>query len=227
MRLSCSLHVVVILSAMFPSVCSCEGDEIYITSYVEMMPSALHAGAALLNRYRDATREQSGNLRSTVLHEIGRSDRFAIMEVWRDKTAVDVPDRAASTLELREELKALQSAPPDERVDNGLFMGPIHKESPAETVYVLTHVDLAPEHNEDGLTLLRNMRTTSAKEQGNVTYDVLQQENRLNHFTVVEEWTNMVALEAHIEAQHTRAFRQTLLPIQGALYDERRYERLR
>src|SRR5580698_1629849 len=219
MRPSFWLHVVVTLSAMFPSVAYCEGDEIYIISYVEIMPSSLHSGSALLNRYRDATREQSGNLRSTVLHEIGRSDRFAIMEVWRDKTAVDIPDRAASTLELREELKALQSAPPDERVDNGLFVGPIHKESPADAVYVLTHVDIAPEHNEDGLTLLQDMRTTSAKEQGNVTYDVLQQETRLNHFTVVEEWTSMVALESHIEARHTRAFRQTLLPMQGALYD--------
>jgi quinol monooxygenase YgiN len=227
MRPSFWLHVVVTLSAMFPSVAYCEGDEIYIISYVEIMPSGLHSGSALLNRYRDARREQSGNLRSTVLHEIGRSDRFAIMEVWRDKTAADNPDRAASAFELREELKVIQSAPLDERVDNGLFVGPIQKESPAEAVYVLTHVDIAPEHNEDGLNLLRDMRTISAKEQGNVTYDVLQQENRLNHFTVVEEWTSMVALEAHIEAQHTRAFRQTLLPMQGALYDERRYERLR
>jgi quinol monooxygenase YgiN len=227
MRLAFWPHVVVILSAIFPSVVYCEGDEIYINSYVEIMPSALHSGSALLNRYRDATREQSGNLGSTVLHEIGRSDRFAIIEVWRDKTAADNSDRAAGILELREELKAIQSASLDERVDNGLFVGSNYEESPAEAVYVLTHVDIAPEHNEDGPTLLRDMRTISAKEQGNMTYDILQQENRLNHFTVVEEWTSMVALEAHVVAQHTRTFRQTLLPMQGALYDERRYERLR
>jgi|HubBroStandDraft_3_1064219.scaffolds.fasta_scaffold03793_3 quinol monooxygenase YgiN len=227
MRMSFSLHFVIFLSAMFPSVACCEGGEIYIVSYVEIMPSALHSGLAMLNRYRDATREQSGNLRSTVLHEIGRPDRFAIMEVWRDKTAADNRDRASSILAVREELKAIQSAPLDERVDKGLFVGSNYEESPAQAVYVLTHVDIAPEHNEDGPTLLRDMRTISAKEQGNMTYDILQQENRLNHFTVVEEWTSMVALEAHVVAQHTRTFRQTLLPMQGALYDERRYERLR
>jgi quinol monooxygenase YgiN len=227
MRLSFWPHVVVILSAMFPNFAYCESGEIYITSYVEIMPSALQSGSALLNRYRDATREQSGNLRSTVLHEIGRSDRFAIMELWRDKTAADNRDRAASILDLRRELEAIQSAPLDERAANGLFVGPIRKESPDEAVFVLTHVDIAPENNDEGPTLLRDMRTISAKEQGNVTYDVLQQNNRLNHFTVVEEWASIVALEAHIEAQHTRTFRQTLLPMQGALYDERRYERLR
>jgi quinol monooxygenase YgiN len=228
MRQSFWLHVIImVLSAMFPTVSYCAGDEIYIVSYVEIMPSALHSGAALLNRYRDAMREQKGNLRSTVLHEIGRSDRFAIMEVWIDKTAADNRDNEASILELRDELKKIQSAPFDERIEEGLFVGPLQKQGPAATLYVLTHADIAPERSEDGLTLLRTMRANSVDERGNVTYDVLQQENRTNHFTLVEEWASMMALDAHIESQHTRAFRQALLPMQGALYDERRYERLR
>jgi quinol monooxygenase YgiN len=227
MRLSFWSHVVVALSAMFPSLAYCGGDEIYIVSYVEIMPSSLRSGSALLNHYRDATREQSGNLRSIVLHEIGRSDRFAIMEAWRDKTAADSHDREASILELRDKLKTIQGAPLDERVEKGLLVGPIRKQNPAEALYVLTHVDIAPERSEDGLTLLRTMRAHSVDEQGNVTYDVLQQENRANHFTLIEEWASMMALDAHIQSQHTRAFRQALLPMQGALYDERRYERLR
>jgi quinol monooxygenase YgiN len=225
-RLSFWLHAAVILSVMVPRVAYCEGDGIYIVSYVEIVPNALHYGSALLNHYRDVRREQSGNLRSTVLHEIGRPDRFAIMEVWRNKAAADNRDTSSSILQLRHELTAIQSAPPDERVENGIFVGPIQKESPAEAVYVLTHVDVTPEHNEDGLSLLQTMRADSAKERGNLRYDILRQQNRLNHFTVVEEWTSMMALETHAEAQHTRAFRQNLLPMQGALYDDRRYERL-
>jgi quinol monooxygenase YgiN len=227
MRLSFWLHAAIILSAIFPRVAHCEGDENYIVSYVEIMPSALNSGSELLNRYRDAMRQQSGNLASTLLHEIGRSDRFAILEVWKNKTAADNRDKPASIVELRHRLEAIQSAPLDERLENGLFVGSIRKESPTEAVYVLTHVDIAPEHNEGGSKLLQSMRAASAKEQGSLGYDVLQQQNRLNHFTIVEEWAGMTPLAAHAEAPHTRAFRQSLLPMEGALYDERRYKELR
>jgi quinol monooxygenase YgiN len=227
MRLSFWLHAAIILSAMFPRVARCEGDENYIVSYVEIMPNALNSGSALLNRYRDAMRQQSGNLASSLLHEIGRSGRFAILEVWTDKTAADNRDKQASIVELRHRLEAIQSAPLDERLENELFVEPVRKESPAEAVYVLTHVDIAPEHDADGPKLLQNMRAASAKEQGNLGYEILQQQNRLNHFTIVEEWAGMTSLAAHAEAPHTRAFRQSLLPMEGALYDERRYKELR
>jgi quinol monooxygenase YgiN len=55
---------------------------------------------------------------------------------------------------------------------------------------------------------------------------VLQQANRTNHFTIVDEWTNRGALDAHDEASHTRTFRERLSPMEGALYDERFYEAL-
>jgi hypothetical protein len=41
------------------------------------------------------------------------------------------------------------------------------------------------------------------------------------------QWASTMALYAHIIARHTLAFRETLLPMQGALYDEPRYKRLR
>jgi (4S)-4-hydroxy-5-phosphonooxypentane-2,3-dione isomerase len=217
----------VILSAIHPMAAHGQSKEIYAVTYMEIVPNALDAGSALLNRYGDASREQSGNLQFSVLREIGRPDRFAILKVWRDKAAADSHDSAPSTLQFRHDLTAIESAPSDERVENGLFVGPIRNESPTGAVYVLTHVDLTREHIEDGSALLQAMRADSTKEAGNLRYDVLQQANRSNHFTVVEEWASMTALEAHAAAAHTRAFRHALLPMQGALYDERRYERLR
>ena len=43
-------------------------------------PSGM-AGSTSLKRHGDATRKQDGNLRLNVLHEIGRSGRFAVLEV--------------------------------------------------------------------------------------------------------------------------------------------------
>ena len=74
--------------------------------------------------------------------------------------------------------------------------------------------------------MLEAMSIDAAKDYGNISYEVLQQANRVNHFTVVEEWANKKALDAHAQAAHTRAFRERLLPMQGALYDERFYKRL-
>ena len=51
----------------------------------------------LLEHYRDASRKEDGNLRFDVLQEIARPNRFAILEAWRDKAALDAHANAGST----------------------------------------------------------------------------------------------------------------------------------
>jgi quinol monooxygenase YgiN len=79
------------------------------------------------------------------------------------------------------------------------------------------------DHKDDCIALLRSMSGDTLKEPGNLRYDVFAQKNRPNHFTVVEGWADRKALADHAAAAHTRTFRQQLLPMQGALYDERLY----
>jgi quinol monooxygenase YgiN len=43
---------------------------------------------------------------------------------------------------------------------------------------------------------------------------------------VFETWANPEALDGHAMAAHTRAFREKLAPMAGALYDERFYSEL-
>ena len=70
------------------------------------------------------------------------------------------------------------------------------------------------------------MSVDTAADPGNISYEVLQQANRGNHFSVLEAWTNRKALDGHAAATHTRDFRAKLTPIAGALYDERIYKAL-
>ena len=77
------------------------------------------------------------------------------------------------------------------------------------------------------MAALKAMSIDTANDPGNVGYDVLQQDDHTNHFTVVEEWAGMQAADAHAVAAHTRAFRAKLMPIKGALYDERFYTELK
>jgi quinol monooxygenase YgiN len=215
-----------ILAPMLAGPVRAQGDAVYLATYIDVLPNAVVSGVALLKRYRDASRKERGNLRFDVLHEIARPDRFAILEVWQDKAALDGHDKAVSTLRFRDELKEVQSAPYDERVGSGTYVEPLVSKSRADTIYVLTHVDVTPDHLDDCLALLKTMSEDTSMDHGNIGYEVLQQATRPNHFTVVEEWTSRKALDFHIIAAHTRAFRQRLAPMAGALYDQRFYQEL-
>jgi quinol monooxygenase YgiN len=215
-----------ILASTYTQSAQAEDSAVYLSTYVEMMPNAVSAGTALLARYRDASRTQTGNLRFDVLREIARPNRFAVLEVWADAAALESHDRAASTLQFRERLKAVQSAPPDERVGGRLYLGHGNSKNGAGAIYVLTHVDVMPTHQDDAATLLKSMSVETVKDYGNISYEVLQQANRANHSTVIEEWTSKKAHDAHVQAAHTRAFREGLSPMLGALYDERLYAKV-
>jgi len=215
-----------ILTATLAEPAHAQDSAVYLATYIEVMPNAVDSGAALFERYRDASRKEGGNLRFAALHEIARPARFAILEVWKDKAALEGYEKAESTLHFRDKLKSIQAAPPDERVDHAIDGGAVERKSRAGAVFVLTHVDVLPQYEDDCLSLLRTMSIDTAKDYGNIDYEVLQQESRANHFTVVEEWTSRKALDAHTMAAHTRAFRERLSPMVGALYDERLYNQL-
>jgi quinol monooxygenase YgiN len=226
MRLVSQMILAIAILASAPTQSSqAEDSAVYLSTYVDLMPNAVSAGASLLARYRDASRTHPGNLRLDVLHEIARPSRFALLEVWADEAAFESHDRAASTLQFRDRLKAVQSAPYDERVGRRLYLERGKSKIGAGTVYVLTHVDVMPNYQDDALTLLKIMSAETAKDYGNISYEVLRQVNRGNHLTVIEEWTGKKAHDAHVRAAHTRAFREGLSPMQGALYDERLYNK--
>lgn len=220
------LFALLVLAAIFRESAQAQSSAVYVVSYVETMPNATAVGRARLKRYRDASRKEDGNLRFAVLQEIARPNRFAIVELWKDNAALDAHGKTANTAQFRDGLQAIADAPPDQRIDYGLYVQPIQSDNRANTIYAVTHVDVIPSGKEDCLHLLEAMRTDTRSEPGNIAYDVLQQANRGNHFTVIEEWTNRKMLDAHAIAAHTRAFRAKLLPLAGALYDERFYRAL-
>jgi len=90
-------------------------------------------------------------------------------------------------------------------------------------IFVVTHVDVPPPKKDECIAALKTLVADSRKEPGSVRYDIFQQGNRPNHFSVVEIWKNQSAYDAHIIAAHTKKFRDQLTPMSGALYDERLY----
>jgi quinol monooxygenase YgiN len=215
-----------ILMAVLAGTACAQSDPVYLVTYVELMPNAAASGTALLKQYRGETRRESGNLRLDVLVEIKRPNRFAIVEVWNSKTELGAHGRSAASAQFSEKLKALQDAPNDVRIDHALYLGRGKSDNRTGAIYVVTHIDVIPPGKDACMAALKTMSSDTANDSGNIGYDVLQQDDHSNHFTVVEEWTGVKAADSHAMAAHTRAFREKLIPIKGALYDERFYTAL-
>jgi quinol monooxygenase YgiN len=212
-------------AALVPPV-HAQGSAVYLATYVEVMPDAVTLGIALLKQYRDASSKEDGNLRAKALAEIERPNRFVVVEAWRDKAALEAHGQSVATLKFRDKLKAIADAPYDERITNALYVAQGKNESQSGAIYVVTHVDVIPAGKDDCMAALKAMSVDIAGDAGNISYEALQQANRGNHFTVIEAWTDRKALDAHAMAAHTRAFREKISPVAGALYDERIYEAL-
>ena len=60
----------------------------YIVSYIEVAPSSAQTAAvSVLRALRDTSRKEAGNRGFEVLQRIGRTQQFAILEVWTDAKA--------------------------------------------------------------------------------------------------------------------------------------------
>ena len=197
---------------------------VHAVTYVDVLPTSRAEAVALLAGYRALTRQEDGNLRCEVLSRLGQPHQLVILEVWRDRKAFEAHGRSTSTVETRRKLQAMRLAPLDERVHGALAVGPLGPAPAGDAVYVVTHVDVVPPRKDDGVAAVKELADTGRASPGNVRFEVVQQANRPNHFTVVEIWKDAAAVQTHSMAEATRRFRDRLAPISGALYDERMYK---
>src|SRR5206468_3086674 len=123
---------------------------------------------------------------------------------------------AASTREFRDKLQGLRNSPADDRFHNALSVGDLDGARPARGVYVVTHVDVIPPRKDDAVGLLKSLGEASRRDDGNLRYEIGQQTNRPNHFTVIEIWASREAFDAHGMAPHVQDFRDRLARMRGA-----------
>lgn len=82
-------------------------------------------------------------------------------------------------------------------------------------------MDLTPNYIVDGTKLLQQFASDSHKDKGVVRFELLGDVSRKNHFTIISVWENQAAFDAHLEANHTKQFREKLQPMLGSPFDER------
>jgi len=96
-----------------------------------------------------------------------------------------------------------------------------HTACAQDAAYIVSYFETTPAAQNDAAALARAFGEASRKDAGNLRFDVLQRVGQLNHFSIVEAWSDPQAQAAHAAAAHTKQFREKLQPLLRAPYDER------
>jgi quinol monooxygenase YgiN len=192
----------------------------YSVSYIEVKPSARAVAIGTLKQYRDIVRREDNNIRLELFEQSDRPAHFVIVETWRTPAAYDA--KAAQRKQLSESMESMRVSGWDTRPYKTLTVASGTAEATPKSVYVISHVDVAPDPKIAGL--LTTLATASRLEDGNIRFDVLLHTMRSNHFEVIETWQNQKALDNHAAAAHTKKYRDELQPSLGSPLDERIYK---
>jgi quinol monooxygenase YgiN len=218
--------ILMLAAALLPASAVAQEAVVYGATYIEVAPSATSQAVGLLKALATASRKEDGNLRFQVVQEQQRSNRFIVIEAWKDQAAFEGHRKGKAYAEFNEKLTPIRNAPPDERVHNALVAAATMPPANRTAIWVVTHVDVPPPSKDACIAELKTLTEASRKDAGSEMFDVVQQTNRPNHFTVVEVWKDVKAFDAHGSAEHTRRFRANLGPMLGAPYEDRVYAAL-
>lgn len=225
MRFSFALLFGAIMTALATPAAFAQGATFYTVTYIEVVPAAAVQTAGLLKVYRDASRKDAGAVRVDVNERLDRPNQFTVVAAWADQKAYEANVATAHAKALNDKLTAVLAAPIDTRQHNALAVAD-SKAARGAAITAVTHVDVIPPQKDNGIAAVKQLAEDSRKQNGNVRFDVFQQTNRPNHFTVVETWTNRPAYDGHFVQAPTKDFRTKLIAMTGALYDERLYRTL-
>lgn len=101
-------------------------------------------------------------------------------------------------------------------------------QSPPGNITVVTIIDVlsnanVPQNVESSNALLEKLAADTQQAPGVVSFKILRDASRTNHFIILGVWKDMKSFETYRGAETTRAFRQAFQPKLGGPFDERVY----
>jgi quinol monooxygenase YgiN len=95
-------------------------------------------------------------------------------------------------------------------------------------ITVLTIIDVVPDYAMHGnvdksTTLLRKLETDTRQASGLISFKILKDQSRDNHFIMESVWKDKNSFEEYTGSETTRAFRKAFQPGEAGPFDERIY----
>jgi len=94
---------------------------------------------------------------------------------------------------------------------------------PSQTLRVVARILALPDKVEEVRAVLSELIEPTRREQGCISYELLQNNADATDFTFVEEWESDSALDAHIATLHLQKAVAALQALLAAPPDNRRY----
>src|SRR5450755_4992297 len=110
----------------------------YAVTYIEFRESSMSASRNVLRAYAANSRKENGNLLFEALQETGRKSRFAILEAWNSRDALDKHYHNKNTSRILNQFVTMRTAPDDRRIYEGLVTGARGNRSSSDSVFVMT-----------------------------------------------------------------------------------------
>jgi quinol monooxygenase YgiN len=205
-----------------------------VMTFIEVRADSYNEAKALLGQYTAALRHHGTDLQVQTLEEIGRPERFVVLES-ASRTGVLAKAEAAAQDTLAP-LNELLTALPDRRTNRDFApLAPATQaakgNAPAANqpgtgvpaLYVVAHLDLGPPDQARGSAALQGMVAAARRSPGNLRFDAWQQTNRPNHFNLVAAWGSRTGFDDFTAGAAAREYRATIGPLIGSPYDERLY----
>ncbi|MGC3981438.1 MAG: antibiotic biosynthesis monooxygenase [Steroidobacteraceae bacterium] len=218
-KISCICFCLLLQSAS--SLAQTSKQMIATVTYVELLPSAVQKVLDAFKTYREAGSKEAGYVRIELLQQMEQPGRWVILESWRDQEALAAHDAGKLSAQLQGAIQADRISSYDRRAYKALDVD-TEKPINAQSIYVVTHVDIAGQQR--GATeLLQQHCLDSRQDAGNLRCVVWQSTTRSNHYTLVAIWKDQAAYLAYRASTHSRRFRDAVEPMTGSPIDERLY----
>ena len=216
------IFAVFIAASLGTSAAQAQNATLYTATFVEVGPVLAKVGATALRSYREAARKDSGVVILDAFQRMEQPNQFVVLGAWNDKKAYEAHVAGDASKKLNDKLATLLASPIDTRMHSGLAATP--SRTGQDPIIVVTHVDVLPPEKDNAANALEQLADSSRRQSGNLRFDVWRQNERPNHFTLIEAWANRGAFDLHQMQKDTREFRSKLAPMLGALYDERLFK---
>ena len=91
------------------------GAAVAVVTHVDVIPPQRDNGTAITRQLAEDSRRDDGNLRFEAVTQTNRQNHFTVIELWRDRKAVDAHSMAPHTRAFRDKLGPASGALYDER----------------------------------------------------------------------------------------------------------------
>jgi len=213
--------------AMAP-VCHGQGPEhpAYLLTYIDVLPEAAAQVRDLLVLYFHSSAGIKGRLGAAALEEIGRPERFALLELWDSEADGQAQRAAPAMITMTEQLAGFSAGYEDRRFFEARTVTEGARLDFAAPVQSITHLDLiGPVPSEAG-QFINDLPAQLQLLPGNLGAAVLPQLGRGNHLSLWVQWHDERSWRAALGSALSRNMRSTLGSHLGSPYDERVYQLL-